>query len=162
MARLPLLFIIPILLLSACVKAPEQTVAPSVKIDRVESEGKIVYSAMITSGMRNDNPEKALVNVKGSLLISDAQGPVVSMPFSLPVILPFTTERIEDKVSLDEAQAKRLAVIIKKDFSELEKKGNVISLFISEEALKIEDLTWSSKGIVSLLKSKMESKKQHE
>lgn len=137
--------------ITGCLKAPDNSVTPSMKLDYRDDNGTVVYTLTVTTGVRNDNPQHALTAVKGNISVIDSAGSIVKHPFSLDKALPFVTSPVEVSFTVEPGQAERLLKVMKKTVDELKQQGTVSSMFMEEGAVVMEGIIYDSVSIISLI-----------
>jgi len=110
-----------------------------------------------SGGIKNENNETVFTGVKGTIAFIEPESgkQVLSLPFSLPVILPFDTGVIDIKKEYSEQEITPLIALLGLNKTELIKEKSTSSMFIDEKKVKIATLDYTKKNIISIIKEKV-------
>jgi len=161
-------------ILTACAKKPETPLSPSVKIAMEKRGEDKIFAVTFTCSLMNENDSTALTNIDGIIAVKDNESgaAVLTVPVKMPVILPFKTMAVQERIELTADQINPLLdfidkqqkpannetgnskVEIKKSKDLLESGGEVEEFFKKQNVL-IEKLTMEEMDIIKLLRSKL-------
>jgi hypothetical protein len=158
---LTILSLITVLVLSSCAKSPEGVESPSIKIEALTENEQETFKLRVSGGIKNENSHTALLDYTGKLNFidpSDGGKVVESIPFKLPVILPFDSAVIDETVSRSEKDLEPLMKLLKINREELIKNRSVEKFNILNSLVKIDSVSYKTKEIIKLLKEKINEK----
>lgn len=140
-----------------CTKVPKELLGQGMKIDYSVINSKEVYTINFSGAIRNENRNTVMKNVKGKICIvdSDSKKKLVSMPFSLDVILPMSLGNIDLKVNLTEEEISPLLNYLNIDRNELASKGATDGQPLNGDQIVIENITFDKQDIIELLQEKL-------
>ena len=152
----PVIILALLLMLTSCAKIPESPLSPSVKINTEKKGEEKIFAVNFTCGLKNENDSTAFINTDGVIEIKNNAGAaVLSIPFKTPLILPYETGVIQERIELNENQVTPLLdllVIKKEQLDSGEESGN---RFIEDSNISIKKLSLEKKDIIELLRSKL-------
>lgn len=144
-----------ILCFTSCAKTPERVLSPSVKAE-VARVAEKSWSIYFTGGIKNENDGTAFINVEGvALLVSDSGEKLVSIPFKIPVLLPFETGIIKEKIDIKGDTADKVFTMLSISAEKLgtpEEPGNRL---LEDKNVKLDSINFKKKDIVKLLGEKI-------
>jgi hypothetical protein len=149
------------LFLAGCAKVPEKLISPTLKIEPVMENNKPMYKMMLSAGIQNENNDVAFVNVKGTLFFTDpgkSDTRVFTVPFELPVILPFDTGIIELEKSYTEGEIMPLLRALGSNREKLANDKVLERSFTDARAIGFELNGYEKMNILDVLKEKMNEK----
>jgi hypothetical protein len=158
---LTILLLATVLVFSSCAKSPEGIKSPGLKIEAVTENDQEKFKLRISGGIKNDNPHTALLDFSGTLSFidpSDGGKVVESIPFKLPVILPFDSAVIDVTVSKSEKELEPLMKLLKINREELKKNKSVERFNVLNSLVKLESVSYKTREIIKLLKEKINEK----
>ncbi len=158
---LTFMLLLTVLLFSSCAKSPEGVQSPSIKIEAVTENEHTTFKLWVSGGIKNENSGTALIDYAGTLNFidpSDGGKVVESIPFKLPVILPFDSAVINETVSRSEKELEPLMKLLKINREELIKEGSVEKINILNSLVKLDAVSFKTKEITKLLKEKLNEK----
>jgi len=139
-----------------CFKSPKTVSSPGMKVDYTIVDNKEVYTINFSGVLRNENNDKAMKNVEGSIGILDSsKGLLVSIPFSIDVIMPLSAATLYLKVEKTDDEMSPLLDYFQIDREELIKTGTNDGQPLDENSIVLEKLTFEKKDIINLLKEKI-------
>lgn len=144
-----------IVLITSCAKTPEKILSPSIKAEVVQVADKsfVIY---FTGGIKNENDSTAFLNLKGTaLIISDSGEKLLTIPFSIPAVLPFETGIIKEKIDIKGETAEKIMNMFSVSVEKLGTPDEPGNRFIEDKNIKLESLKFDTKNIVRLLKEKV-------
>ncbi len=158
---LSILFLIPVIVFSSCTKSPEGIESPGIKIEAVSENKKESFKLMVSGGIKNENSGTALLNFTGKVNFIDPSngGKVVeSIPFTLPVVLPFDSAVINETVPRSEKELEPLMKLLKIKKEELIREGSVEKINILKNLVQLDSVSYKTEEIIKLLKEKINEK----
>lgn len=141
-----------------CAKVPEKLVSPTLKIEPVIKDGKELFRLMVSTGIQNENSSTAFLNMKGTICFKDEGSCVLSVPFQLPVILPFDTGIIEVDKTYPENEIMPLIILLGSDKEKLINEKVLERSYIEEKNIGLTISGYEKKNILDLLKEKVNEK----
>jgi hypothetical protein len=145
---------------TACAKKPETPLSPSVKINIEKKGEEKTYAAYFTCGLKNENDSTAFINVEGLIEIKDKNNtPVLSVPFKIPVILPFETGIVQERIELKADQITPVFNLLSISAEKLDSGEELGNRFIEEKNIAIKKLMLEKKDIIELLRGKLNNEK---
>ena len=139
-----------------CFKSPKTVSSPGMKVDYTIVDNKEVYTINFSGVLRNENSDKAMKNVEGSIGILDSsKGLLISIPFSIDVIMPLSVATLYLKVEKTDDEMSPLLDYFQIDREELVKTGTNDGQPLDENSIVLEKLTFEKKDIINLLKEKI-------
>jgi len=139
-----------------CFKSPKTVSSPGMKVDYTIVDNKEVYTINFSGVLRNENNDKAMKNVEGSIGILDSsKGLLISIPFSIDVIMPLSAATLYLKVEKTDDEMSPLLDYFQIDREELIKTGTNDGQPLDENSIVLEKLTFEKKDIINLLKEKI-------
>jgi hypothetical protein len=143
--------------LTGCVKTPKEALGLGMKIDYSVLGGKEIYTVNISGALRNENRSVALKNVNGRLnvLDPDSKKILLSMPFSLEVILPMSIGNLDLEIDKTEEEISPLLDYFGIDRNELAGKGATDGQPLNSSQAVIENITFDKQDIIELLREKI-------
>lgn len=148
-------------ILAGCAKLPDKLVSPTLKIESAVKDNKEAYKLMLSTGLQNENSDTALLNVKGNIVFSDNESSgtsILSIPFEIPVILPFDTGIIEIEKFYTEAEIMPLVNIMGADKEKLQTEKGLERSLTDDKNVALELKDYQKKDILDLLKEKVNEK----
>lgn len=158
-----LTILLPVMMLafSSCAKSPEGVQSPGIKIETVTEKDQHTFRLKVSGGIKNENSGTALLDFTGKLNFIDPLNDrkvVESIPFKLPVILPFDSAVIDETVSKSEKELEPLMKLLKINKEELIKEGSVEKFNIRNSFIKLDSVSYQTKDVIKLLKEKLNEK----
>ncbi|MCL1910858.1 MAG: hypothetical protein FWG13_01475 [Leptospirales bacterium] len=152
-----LMLIFGIAFAGGCVKIPDELRGQGMKIDYSVIDNKEVYTINFSGAMRNENGDIVMKNIKGEICIvdSDSKKKLVSMPFSLDIILPRDSGNIDLKIDRTEEEISPLLDYFNIDRNELASKGTTEGRSLNGDQVVIENITFDKQDIIKLLQEKI-------
>lgn len=141
-----------------CAKIPEKLVSPTLKIDPVVKDNKELYKLMVSTGIQNENNDTAFINMSGLIVFKDGGNRVMTVPFNLPIVLPFDTGIIEAEKTCTESEIMPLVVLLGSDKEKLLNEKGLERSFIDEKIIGLELAGYEKKSILNVLKEKVNEK----
>lgn len=142
------------ILLASCAPVPEAPVSPSLEIERTEENGREIYHFVFTAGIRNENNDTLFSDVSGRIVVTGGgKNELFTVPFSLPLILPFDTAIVENSFTRDADDARPILDAFDVDRERLSREKRISGIFIDESGVRIEGLKLTKKNILSHLKN---------
>jgi hypothetical protein len=146
------------LILIGCTKLPDKLITPTLKIETIVKDNKEMYKMMLSTGIQNENSNVALLNVKGTIFFSDAGSRILSLPFTIPVMLPFDTGIIEIEKIYTENEIMPLVALLGSDKEKLQKDKVIERSFMDEKTIGFEFTGYEKKNILDILRDKLNEK----
>jgi hypothetical protein len=146
------------LIFIGCAKIPDKLVTPTLKIESVVQDNREMYKMMLSSGIQNENSAVALINVKGTIFFSDAGTRILTLPFTIPVVLPFDTGIIEVEKVYTENEIMPLVTLLGSDKEKLEKDRGIERSFMEDKNIGFELTGYEKKNILDILRDKLNEK----
>jgi hypothetical protein len=141
-----------------CAKMPEKLVSPTLKIEPVVQENKELFKLSLNTGIQNENSDTAFINMKGLIVFNDAGTRVLTVPFNLPIVLPFDTGIIEAEKTYTESEIMPLVLLLGSDKEKLLGEKVLERSFIDEKNISLELTGCEKKNILMVLKEKLNEK----
>lgn len=144
-----------------CAKVPEKLVTPILKIETAIVDNKEAYKLTLNTGLQNENSGTALLNVKGSIFFKDAgsKSPrVMTLPFEVPVILPFDTGLIDVEKTFAENEIMPLVNLLGSDREKIQAEKVLDRSFMDDSTIGFEITGYEKKDIIELLKEHLNEK----
>ncbi len=142
---------------SGCTKMPDTLMSPAAKID-IETQGdREVFIFKMNAGLRNENGDTALLNVKGTVRLLDAGNAskiLAEMPFEAPVILPYETAIIDVEKEFTENEIRPVANLLGGGIDEIIKNRGVDNAPLDEKSVKLDIKSYDRRDIVKLLQER--------
>ncbi len=85
-------FIVLLLAQVGCSKKPEKIHNPIIDVESKIENKKEIFNFTLKGAIHNKNSATVFKNFKASVVLKDKQAILLSLPFSVPVVLPFSTE----------------------------------------------------------------------
>ena len=139
-----------------CAKTPEKLISPMLKIEPVVKDGKEAYRVMVSAGIQNENGDTAFLNVKGSVGFRNPENgtAVMTLPFSIPVILPYDTGVIEIDTTMEEPAVMPLVHLLGSDKEKLNTEKGLERTTLDEKIAMLAIDHCEKKNILKLLKER--------
>ncbi len=150
-----------ILFMPGCNKIPEKIQSPSIKIDLTENDNGKKYTVRFSGGIKNENSDTAFIGYKGNVVLADPSKDdkaVDSLSFSFPVILPFDSGIINIKAERSEEEVMQILELLNLSREKLIAEKSVERFNIDEKFIKLDTVTYKTRGIVKLLKDRLNEK----
>ena len=146
----------------ACAKMPEKLISPMLKIEPVVKDGKEAYRVMVSAGIQNENGDTAFLNVKGSVGFRNPENGtgVMTLPFTIPVILPFDTGVIEIDKTMEEPAVMPLVHLLGADKEKLNAEKGLERTSLDEKTVVLAIEHCEKKNILKLLRERGNEKHQ--
>ena len=156
-----LIFLLIVLLsITSCAKKPDTPLSPSVKINVEKNGDEKTFAVYFTCGLKNENDSTAFINTSGVIDIKNKNGSaILSVPFKIPVILPFETGIIQERIVLKPDQIMPLLDLLSISMDKLDSGEEQGNRFIEEQNIALKKLTLEKKDIKELLRSKIYNEK---
>ncbi len=138
-----------------CAKMPEKLVSPTLKIEPVIQDNKELFKLSLSTGIQNENSDTAFVDMKGLIVFKDGKTRVLTVPFHLPIVLPFDTGIIEAEKTFTESEVMPLVVLLGSDREKLLNEKVLERSFIDEKNIGLELTGCEKKNILDVLKDKV-------
>ncbi|HOQ12780.1 MAG: hypothetical protein BWY23_01274 [Spirochaetes bacterium ADurb.Bin218] len=143
-----------LLLFTACSKTPESILSPSIKIQLDKATGS--YILLFTAGIKNENDSVVFSNFNGKVkIIDNNKRQIISIPFELPVILPFETGIIKNTVTLSESEANEISKFLNIDLNLLNPESEEGTKFLDDSNVSLEIKGFEKEDIIKFLKKKV-------
>jgi hypothetical protein len=146
------------LIFAGCAKMPDKLVTPTLKIEPVVKDNKELYKMMLSTGIQNENSEVAFLNVKGTIFFSDTGSRILTVPFTIPVVLPFDTGIIEIEKTYAENEIMPLVTLLGSDKEKLLNDKALERSFMDDKTIGFELTGFEKKNILDMLKEKLNEK----
>lgn len=149
------------LLLAGCAKVPGKLLSPTLRIEPVPGNNTPMYKLMLSTGMQNENDDVVFLNMKGNVFFKDTGktgARVLTVPFELPVLLPFDTGIIEIEKIYPEAEIMPLVRFLGSDRDKLASEKAMERSFADDDAIGFELTGYEKKNILDVLKDKVNEK----
>lgn len=149
------------LLLSGCARIPEKLISPTLKIEPAVENNASAYKLMLSTGIQNENSDTVFLNMNGVIFF---KGPgksgdrIFSVPFELPVVLPFDTGIIEIEKTYPEAEIIPLIRLLGSDQDRLAADRSLERSFGDDKTIGFELTGYEKKDILDVLKDKVNEK----
>jgi hypothetical protein len=143
------------LIFIGCAKMPEKLVTPTLKIETVVKDNREMYKMMLSTGIQNENSDVALLNVKGTIFFSDGESRLLTLPFTVPIVLPFDTGVIEIEKFYTENEIMPLVTLLGSDKEKLEKERGIERSFMEDKNIGFDLAGYEKKNILDILKDKL-------
>ena len=147
--------------LNGCAKIPEKLDSPTLRIEPVIKDNKELFNLKLNTGIQNENGDTALVSVKGSIVFVDPDSKnarVFSLPFELPIILPFDMGIIEIDKNFTEGEIMPLVVLMGSDRGKLMRDKILERSLPDDRNIKLEFTEFKKENILGVLKGKINEK----
>jgi hypothetical protein len=147
--------------MTGCAKVPDKLVSPTLKIEMVVADNKEVFKLTLSTGIQNENSDVALTALKGRIVFYDSGkkgAPVMSLPFELPVILPFETGIIEIEKTYTENEIMPLVMAMGSDKEKLLADRGLERTFMDDKGIGLELISYNKEDILDILKGKLNEK----
>ena len=155
-----ILSLIVLLGITSCAKKPDTPLSPSVKINVEKNGDEKNFAVYFTCGLKNENDSTAFINTEGMIEIKNKNGSaILSVPFKTPVILPFETGIIQERIVLKPDQISPLFDLLSINIDKLDSGEEPGNRFIEEQNIVLKKLTLEKKDIKELLRSKINNEK---
>ncbi len=141
-----------------CAKMPEKLVSPTLKIEPVIKDNKELFKLSLNTGIQNENSDTAFINMEGTIVFTDAGKRVLTIPFKLPIVLPFDTGIIEVEKTCTESEITPLLVLLGSDKEKLMNDKALERSFIDEKNISFDLTGCEKKNILDVLKDKVNEK----
>ncbi len=148
---------------TGCAKIPEKLVSPTLKIEPAVVDNKDAYRLTLNTGLQNENNSTALLDVKGSVYFRDAGSKtvrVLTLPFEVPVILPFDIGLIDIEKTFSENEIMPLVKMLGSDRERLQSEKVLERTFMDDTGIGYEITGYTKKDIIDLLKERLNEKNQ--
>jgi len=148
---------------TGCAKLPEKLVSPMLKIEPALVDNREMYRLTLNTGLQNENNSTALLDVKGSVYFKAAgsKSPrVMTLPFVVPVILPFDTGLIDIEKTFAENEIMPLVKLLGSDREKLQSEKLLERTFMDDSTIGFEINGYAKKDIIDLLKERLNEKNQ--
>ncbi len=148
-------------MLAGCAKIPEKLDSPTLKIEPVIINHKEMFNLKLSAGIRNENSGTALVSIKGNIVFADPAGKnarVLSVPFNLPIILPFDMGIIEIDKNFSEGEIMPLVALMGSDREKLMRDKILERSVQDERDIRLELTEYRKENILGILKGKIDEK----
>jgi len=96
--------------------------------------------------------------VKGTIFFSDAGSRILTLPFAIPIVLPFDTGIIEVEKVYAENEIMPLVTLLGSDKEKLEKDRGIERSFIEDKNIGFELTGYEKKNILDILRDKINEK----
>jgi len=146
------------LIFIGCAKIPDKLVTPTLKIETVVKDNKEMYKMMLSAGIQNENSDVALINMKGTIFFSDAGSRILTLPFAIPIVLPFDTGIIEVENVYTEKEIMPLVALLGSDKEKLVKDRGIERSFMEDKNIGFEMTGYEKKNILDILRDKLNEK----
>ncbi len=146
------------LIFIGCAKMPAKLVSPTLKIEPVVKDNKELFKLTLSTGIQNENSDTAFIDMKGLIFFSDAGTHVLTIPFHLPVVLPFDTGIIEAEKTYSESEIMPLVTLFGSDKEKLLNEKVLERSFVDEKNIGFELTGCEKKNILDVLKDKVNEK----
>jgi hypothetical protein len=149
------------LIVTGCAKLPDKLVTPTLKIETAMKDNQPVYKLLVNTGIQNENSDTALINVKGNIFFLDAgkaEKKVMTIPFELPIILPFDTGIIELEKTYTEKEIEPLLALMGSNKDKLQSDKNLERSFVDDKNIGFELTAYGKKNILDVLREKVNEK----
>lgn len=151
-----LLFIV----FSACTKLPEKVESSSVKFSIVMSNNAEEYIVRFSGGLENENSSTVLQAIKGTIVIEGKDGPLVTMPYEVDKVFPFSIGIIDIEEKVDKNIMIQLAELLSINMDELEQAKESDTIYIDEKKVTLTINSYKKENIVNLLKGMVDEEKK--
>lgn len=141
-----------------CAKMPEKLVSPTLKIEPAVKDNKELFKLSLSTGIQNENSDTAFVDMKGLIVFKDGGTRVLTVPFHLPIVLPFDTGIIEAEKTFSESEIMPLVILLGSDKEKLLNEKVLERSFIEEKNIGFELTGCEKKNILDVLKDKVNEK----
>ncbi|MBN1497981.1 MAG: hypothetical protein JXA07_14505 [Spirochaetes bacterium] len=149
------------LLLSGCARIPEKLISPTLKIEPFVENNAPAYKFMLSSGIQNENSDTVFLNMKGVIFFNGpgkSDDRIFSVPFELPVVLPFDTGIIEIEKTYPEAEIIPLIRFLGSDKDKLAADRSLERSFGDDKTIGFELTGYEKRDILEVLKDKVDEK----
>jgi hypothetical protein len=146
------------LIFAGCAKIPDKLVTPTLKIEPLVKDNKEMYKMMLSTGIQNENSDVAILNVKGTIFFSDTGSRVLTVPFTIPVVLPFDTGIIEIEKTYAENEIMPLVTLLGSDKEKLLNDKVLERSFMDDKTIGFKLTGFEKKNILVVLKEKLNEK----
>jgi len=150
-------FLISGIIFAGCVKIPKELLGQGMKINYSVINNEEVYTINLSGAIRNENRDIAMKNIRAAITIvnPDSKKKLVSIPFSLDIILPMSLGNIDLKIDQTEKEISPLLDYFNIDRNELAGKGATEGQSLSGDQVVIENMTFEKQDIRKLLQEKL-------
>ena len=144
---------------SGCAKAPDQVSSPGIKIDLKIENNAEKYTAVITGGIKNENPQTVFTDFRAVVKIINSNSEIVlSFPVEFKTILPFRTAIVEKNIALNDKDVQPLLDALSIDREKLQNSKTSGGNFIDERNIILDDADYDKKDITDFLGEKINAK----
>ncbi|MFC1669397.1 hypothetical protein ACFL20_03340 [Spirochaetota bacterium] len=150
-----------ILLVLACAKISEKIDSPRAIASIEIKENSEIYSLKLKGLIENENSNVALVDFKGVIQFIDPENHskvLSSMPFNIPMILPYETAFIDVEKRGSERDLIPLIELVGIDKEELENERTAAVFRIDSKLFRLENLSYGKTNITEILRKKINEK----
>lgn len=151
-----LLFII----CSACTKMPEKVKSPSIMISSEIINDNEEYIVRFSGGLENENSNTVLKDLKGTVSILHKDGSLVTLPYDLDKVLPFSMGIIDTEKKIDKNIVIRLTELFRINQEEFEQTKKTDTIYIDDDKVELNIDSYEKEDIVKLLKGIINEEKE--
>jgi hypothetical protein len=148
---------------TGCAKLPGKLVSPALKIEPAVVNNTEAYRLILNTGLKNENSNTALLDVKGIVFFlkdGSKSDRVLTLPFVVPVILPFDTGLIDIEKTFTEKEIVPLVKLLGSDMEKLKSEKVLDHMFMEDKSIGFEITGYAKKDIIDLLKEHVNEKVQ--
>jgi hypothetical protein len=144
-----------------CARLPEKLVSPTLKIETTIVDNKEAYRLTLNTGLQNENNGTALLNVKGIVFFRDSASKsprVMTLPFEVPVILPFDTGLVDIEKTFSGNEIMPLLNLLGSDREKMQAEKTLERSFMDDGTVGFEITAYDKKDIIKLLEDSLNEK----
>ena len=149
------------LFIAGCARVPEKLISPTLKIEPAVVNNAPAYKLMLSTGIQNENSDIVFLSLKGNIFFGGSKksgGRVLTVPFELPVLLPFDTGIIELENTYSENEIMPLVRLLGSDRDRLAKEKSLERSFADDDTIGFELTGYDKKNILDVLEDKVNEK----
>jgi hypothetical protein len=151
------------LVLAGCSKAPDRLESPSMIISAVLRDGKPVYTLAVTGALLNKTSDTVYLDYRATLVFGEAgkdakRTPATAIPISVDAVYPFASSPVRLAVTGGDGEFAPLFALFDIPAGEVVKSGSTEDIFINDELIRLEDVSYRAATINSVLREKQNEK----
>jgi hypothetical protein len=145
-------------IITGCAKIPDKCMKPTVEIAAKEEGDGNIYLLQFTSKILNENSDVALQDVTGYIYFKKNEKddkPVFTIPFEIPIILPFGDGNIIEQREYPLEEIAPLVDLLGGDTEKLAIDRGMESTNVYPNNIELKIESYKKKDILDLLKDKV-------